>query len=271
MANRWIHTNKLISVQATLVADDQETLYPSSNLNSQNYAQPWRTTDVSGAHDVVNDFGTAQTIGAIFLGNVNLTSSATVKIQGHTADSWGTPDIDETVTVSALGTDPAHRNLYHTLADSGPKRYWRIEITDAGNTDGYYEIGEWFLGEPVSLPAGQAFQTEKAEEFIRNNIRHETEWMNVYSFQRAERRILRNLMFMPQSETNKDEFIKLEQAVKGAHLPFVFVPDATASPPEAFFVRMDGDMEIAQTQPILWEVTMTLNEEAAGRIIPVVA
>jgi len=31
------------------------------------------------------------------------------------------------------------------------KRYWRLSVTDTGNTDGYIEIGELFLGSYMGM------------------------------------------------------------------------------------------------------------------------
>lgn len=270
MSQRFLYTNKIKTVASTLVADSQATDYPSSNLQSDNYSQTWRTADASGAHNVVNDFGTATQCDTVFLGNVNLTSSCTVTIQANAADSWGAPTFSESITVSGLGQNPAHRNLYHELSSAQTFRYWRIVITDTTNPAGYYEVGEWWLGMRVALAATQQSNIQHSQTFERNNIENVTEYMQKFVYTRAERRVFR-LKWENVSATTKTEFRKLEIAVKGSGLPFVFVLNPFDSPKEAFFVRLASDMVIEQNVNDNYEISFTFEEEAAGRSLPVAA
>jgi len=270
MSTRLFYTNKIKTVAKTLVADQQAAQFPSSNLQTDNYSQTWRTTEVLTAHDVVNDFGIATLCDTVFLGNVNLTSSATVKIQGNATDSWGAPTFDETITVSGLGVDPPHRNLYHEFASGQTFRFFRIEITDTGNTNGHYEVGEWWLGERVALGTAQQHESEHRQIFQRENLENITEFLQKYVYTRAERRVF-ELLWDKVTPTTRDDLRKLARAVIGSGLPFVYVQDPDASPKEGFFVRIGGDLVVDRGTTDIYGVSLNLEEEAAGQSLPVVA
>lgn len=104
----------------------------------------------------VIDLGSAQEIKALVLYDHNLTSGAVIHIQGHTADSWGTPDFDDTVTYNA-------DKIVHYLTSATTKRYWRLKIEDADNTDDYIQIGELFLGSYLELTDN--FSTESIRTY----------------------------------------------------------------------------------------------------------
>jgi hypothetical protein len=268
MANSWLHTNLIKTVQKTLVADSQQTEYPSANLQTDNYTQPWRTADAAGAHNCVNDFGSAQTVDCCFLGNVNIRSSGTVSIQGNATDAWGAPTVNQAFTMSGLGLDPPHRNLFVTFGSSS-QRFWRILITDVSNPAGYYQVGEWFLGVRVSMATGQDFQSEHEQTYQRNNVIHQTEWLQKYAYTRADRRVF-GYEWRAITAATRTQFRVLERAAKGTALPFVWIPDVTASPAESFFVRMAGDMRITQVTPTHYNIQTSFEEEGFGKDVPAV-
>lgn len=269
MANAFLYENKLESVQAVLTADQEDASYPAENLVTGVYAQPWRTTDVLSSHNVVQDFGAAVEVDTVWLGNVNLTSGATVKIQANASDSWGAPSVDETLTVSGLGQDPAHVNLWHELSSAQTYRYWRLLITDGSNPDGWLEVGEWWLGSRVSLAGGEDFQTVHSEIYPDRNLLHETEWAQEYVYSRDLDDIRTfSLRFRPKGVSNLNVLRKLKRYTNGSGRAFVFAPNRTATPVESFFVRMTGDFTVTQDDLTVYSVDMNLREQARGVALP---
>mgnify|MGYP001211978498 CR=1 FL=1 len=268
MANRWLHTNKIKTVQKLLVADSTQAAdYSANNLQTDNYAQTWRSADAASAHNIVNNFGSATQCDTCFLGNVNLTSAATVTIQANATDTWGAPSFTQNFTVSGLGNTPAHRNLYLELSSAQTFQFFRLLITNTTNPNGYYEVGEWWLGMRVTLGTGTDFETNHKQNFIRNNILQKTEWGQKYAYLRADYRIF-SLEWAGIKVATRDNLRQLENATKGNQLPFVFVPDGTVTPSEAFFVRFASDLEINQITPIAYNASVTFEEEAAGVTLP---
>ncbi len=91
-------------------------------------------------------------VTAAFLAGYNISSSAVVKIQGHTSDSWGAPDVDITMIRGANG-------IYYALAGFSTKKWWRFLVTDPTNISGYIQIGRAWLGDSISVVTGPARAT----------------------------------------------------------------------------------------------------------------
>lgn len=119
---------------------------------------------------------------------IQISPSAVVKLQGNSTDVWTNPEYEEIIAVQdnvmSIFKDDDNDGL-HTEA----LRYWRCEIADTQNLNGYVELGSAFLGdffEPergaVTIPfngqyidrsvtvfseGGQTFSDirEKSEEF----------------------------------------------------------------------------------------------------------
>lgn len=269
MANSFLYNNKLISVQASLTASSENTAYPKTNVYNRNCAQPWRTNNASSAHTMDNDFGAATTIDTVGLANVNFTSAATVKIQASDLSNFSVLNLDDTINVSGMALDPPYYNIYHKCSSSQSRRYWRLSITDTANPDGFYEVGEWFLGQRVTMGTGQDFQTAFNSVFMDPNITHQTEylhdWVSVIDVEDIRQLTIE---YSEVNSTTRDELRKLKRYVKGSGYPFFFCPNDTTAPAEAFFVRLSGDFEVAQANPRTYTVRLTMKELARGQALP---
>lgn len=91
---------------------------------------------------IVIDLGSAQSVTACALLGHNFTGSATVKLQGNASDSWGSPSVDRTLTV----TDPIISDY-----PTGSYRYWRVFWTDSTTTEDFFTLDELFLGTYLQL------------------------------------------------------------------------------------------------------------------------
>ena len=90
----------------------------------------------------------------------NLTSGATIKIQGNATDAWGGPTIDETVTW--------RKDIIVHYFTSTALRFWRIIISDAANTDGYIEVGRFFECAHLQFDPSSTIEFEIIN--VRNDI-----------------------------------------------------------------------------------------------------
>jgi len=102
----------------------------------------WMSTG-DASESLVIDLGSAKLVTAFVLLDHNLTSGATLTLQGHTANSWSSPSYSVAQTVG----DPIASYLSETY------QYWRVLITDASNPDGYLKIGDVYLGTYTELVA----------------------------------------------------------------------------------------------------------------------
>lgn len=269
MANSFLYNNKLISVQASLTAGSESASYPKENVYDFNAAKPWRTANASSAYTLSNDFGAATTIDTLGLANVNFTSSCTLKVQASDLSDFSVLNLDDTINVSGLGLDPAYSNIYHKCSSSQTRRYWRISINDTTNPEGYYEVGEMFLGQRVTLGTGQDFQTAFQSVFSDPNIVHQTEFLQDWAYI-IDVDDVRNITieFSEINSTTRDSLRKLKRYVKSSGYPFFFCPNDTTAPAEAFFVRLNGDFELVQANPRTYTIRLNMRELARGQTLP---
>lgn len=73
---------------------------------------------------------------------LKISPSATVKLQGNETDVWTSPSYEQTLTYNGRAIIEIDEDGLHTEA----LRYWRMEITDLDNPQGYVELGACFLG-----------------------------------------------------------------------------------------------------------------------------
>lgn len=146
---------------ATLTESSEDGNYPAEYVQDQDLAATWRTTGDT-SENIVIDLGAAASVDCAAIFGHNLTASATIKIQGHTADSWASPDVDETITAATYG-------LMHFFT-SASKRYWRFTFADASNPDGYIEIGRLMVG--ANLTITKSFTRSFTEKNVDTSERY---------------------------------------------------------------------------------------------------
>lgn len=150
------------------------------------------------------DLGTASNVQAFALiglrnQGIQLTSDAVVTLQGNTTDVWTSPQYEQVLdwkddVISVFDVD----GLF-----SGGLRYWRLEIEDPSNPDGYIEISKIYLGEiyvtvqgcvqfPLQSDYIDLSQTELSEMGVAfsNTIQktqvHTLQWNNVTKTENEE-------------------------------------------------------------------------------------
>jgi len=122
----------------TKSASSAESDFPLANIVNRWHTRHWRSTDDT-AEWVKIDLSEAKDVQALVMKYHNLTGSATVKLQGNATDSWGSPSVDATVTVTT-------ETIVHFLSSVESYRWWRVSLVDASNPDTYIRIGRLFLG-----------------------------------------------------------------------------------------------------------------------------
>lgn len=144
----------------TLTESEENASYPAENTQDVRLVKTWRTNDAT-AVTIYCDAGTGLTLTAdcAAIINHNFTTAATVAVQAATASTFA--DI-------ALSANVTWRDgpmvVYFT---SGEYRYWRFNISDIGNGDGYYDIGRLMLGEYLQVDPSSL--VEFPERHMRND------------------------------------------------------------------------------------------------------
>lgn len=158
--------------QATLSGGAWQGTLPLSNLKDRRLSRLARTTNTAGAStQFVMDLGAARRVGALALIAHNLSVTATVRFIGDDASDFATPIYDSGAlavwpagmipqelleweddnfwlgTVSQESIAGFKTPFVHVPAAAQILRYWKVEISDAGNSDGYIHLGRVYIGD----------------------------------------------------------------------------------------------------------------------------
>ena len=132
----------------TLEASSAAANFPAANVQQIHLAKPWRTIGIVDESILIDaGFGNTLNPTAAAIAGHNLSSGATVKIQGNDADLWVGPTVNETIIWRA-GV------MTYFFTGSG-LRFWRFHFADAANPDGYIQAGRLMLGDHLQMPAVQ--------------------------------------------------------------------------------------------------------------------
>lgn len=159
-----------------------DTLYVATNVANERPSLPYRTgTNGYGTLDspeyICVDFGAGKEKEITFVGifNHNFTQTLNwLRLKGCDdncitcdwmyANAEVDPGCDENLITyptdpcnGCTGTYPVvdFKNIWHKIDCLGiDYRYWRLEMVDLNNTDGYLEIGELVLGQWQQFPRG---------------------------------------------------------------------------------------------------------------------
>lgn len=137
-----LYDNKILT--ATLSSNNENENYPLDNLQNGVRAKKYRSVTDTGIWIKIS---TPITATYLVIDSHNLTSDATIHLQGNNSDSWVSPTTD--FTVSNVTND----TIVYAFA-SKTHSYWRITIDDPRDSgdDEYVEIGGIYLGTALQLP-----------------------------------------------------------------------------------------------------------------------
>lgn len=218
----------------------------------------WRSaSDVSAAINVVADFTSAKQVDVLAILDHNLSSGATIRIQGSSASDFSTTPVDEAVTWrSGL-------LLHYVTTSPRSFRYWRARVTDTGNADKYLRWAELYLGTYTEL--GQSFELGDERTKVRMAGRQQMasgRWIGglntvVTAF---------NLRWRYLSKTDKDNLITIYDALNDLTnrqvKPLFFNPDSAVLA-DCFLCEWEGQFEYyaEPTAPDTFDVPCRLVEQ----------
>lgn len=160
-----LYDNEIENTGVVITTFSENPDYPASTaLLDDRLSRVYRSVDDT-AEWIKFDLTTAQTIKYIGILGHNLTSGATVKIEGNASDSWGSPSYTKTLTIADSITESVGTQSF---------RWWRLTIADASNPDTYIEISKIFLGSSLVMPGmdkGQIIPIKTDSTFTLSSTR----------------------------------------------------------------------------------------------------
>lgn len=192
MAKALIATPALSDAATLYASEEASTDLAATNLQILPLSEKWRDDDLATVY-MEADLGSAKTINLLALLGTNASSAATYRVRGATsqANLTAAPGYD-----SGAGQTHWPQNnlgewdetsLIHVIATTETYRWWRIDISDAANPDGYYQAGRLYVAAAWQPSTGFAFGAGwqwTSDSTVRRSLGGKT-WVD----ERASRRI----------------------------------------------------------------------------------
>jgi hypothetical protein len=145
---------------ATLTIPDENLYYGADNLQDTRLSKYYRSNTLSS--NIVIDLGSAKQVTSFFVVDHTFTSSAVVKIQANTTDSWTTPAFELTLSITDY--------ILYDFSFDETYQFWRLEFADPTNPE-FVRIGRIMLGVPLSglyMEPDQVFSVKTTTETATN-------------------------------------------------------------------------------------------------------
>lgn len=208
----------------------------------------YRSAALGAPNTITIDLGSAKAVQALVLYDHNFTSGVTLTLKGNSADSWAAPAYSESISYAA------DKILFY-LSSTQTYRYWRLEITDAANTDYFIEIAELFLC-PYFEPAKNfkyGTGTRDISSLIdRNTNKYGVDFKRFYNYQKSFNYSFENITDIADFETMLES---LASRSAGTIKPIFFNEDS-GTLTDFWMVTLEG---------LPW--ALKLNTERATKII----
>ncbi len=262
MAELPIYTHpgdqKLTAAVLSVTAGAADPDYPVANLVNGNPARPAKFT--TGYATVLVDFGAAVSLQIWGLFHTNLDAGLSVRVQAHTANTWGAPSLDLPVAIAAVSKDGFVPGAYLNFAAPQGYRYWRLVVASSGTPNSANVV----LGQVLAYAVTRRVQTLQPKPDLtrqRDVIRHVTDYDVELAYDRGVRTRLR------KGTVATSDLAALQawfDDARGAARPVLFVADPT-SDVEALLVRWDLPALVAtRTAYAFWSVPYAFKEVSRG-------
>jgi hypothetical protein len=238
--DRWTFLAMRLRGRSSLAADD-----PDRQWRSQGCAQESITVDMA----------TPRQVQALVLGHHNLSAQASVSIMAHHQDQWSAPAF----TLVPNLTSP------HLVCFPGVSyRYWRLELSDPGNPDGYLRAAQLFLGRYLEPAVNFIYGSERSTIYNRSEI---TSAGNLLGASQAGRAEILRLAYRNLGVTDVQELRGLLDAVHGGSggrvRPVWLCPDMDDQGDLVFGLpASELRRRLARPGPQGYEVTLSFSEIA---------
>ena len=195
----------------------------AENVLHDHIAKLWRTTGKASEWIVFN-LGSAKKITCFSMFSFNLTSSATVTLQGNASDSWGSPTYSQALTIPTDADSNVIQRIVFFLDQTF--QYWRVTLADSGNSASFLDVGRMAAGEyyETTRNISQNFGITMFDPSEGNPVAgRQTFYRNRNRYRRA------TVSFNLQDQTQTDKLSAIMEKV-GNSRPLVLALDPSSRP-----------------------------------------
>lgn len=206
--------NSAIIDAATVTASGAAASLPVTNLQNEQPEKIYRSDDTAPYIEI--DLGSAQAINLISVLYHTLTSAGTWHIRAATTQGnlTASPGYDSGVVDiwdAGWPTDQSPLHGLKWLTSSQTYRWWRIDFSDAGNADGYIDIGRLYIDNAWQLPDGQNISYGWQVEFIDPSTHARSKGARLYTEAQTAWRALKCSMDFLDEDEMYDNLYELQR------------------------------------------------------------
>lgn len=231
----------------TITTGSEVASLPAGNLLTPQPSDPWRATDLANAY-VELDLGTAVEINLIALLYTNASSAATWRIRAAAsqANLTAAPDYDTGSNTfwpqSGLEDWSFTHGFIWLDASTQTRRWWRIDVSDAGNPDGYFQAGRLYLAKPFQPATNIEFGWSVG--YADPSPKRRATGGQTYPLLRSRSRVLNfSYSFMSESEMFDNLFDLNRRRGASEDVLVIVDPDATANIHERIVYGLVDDLK----------------------------
>lgn len=264
-------SDRVTSGSWALATGTARTGYGLTNLDDGDPSTPlWIT---GSSLSVVRDMGSATRVDAVDIFAHTFASGCDLRVQMHTSDSWGTPDVTLTPTIVTPYEDGFTYHIRADIATAYPtvgnrtKRYLRVANLSANSvTVAVGEICIWGLYR--TLTRGVRYGFQQVRERLTSSQASKRGIQTVYDLGSVARMLHVDI---PATDTDFDDLRALEASARGNARAFsvVFNQGHTkARFNEPLYVRLANRVSDAEyARPNVIPTTLMLQELGRGELV----
>lgn len=265
LLNNAVYINHASGSGADFVVGDKWyfkgiNLFNSAKLIDLDRDHRYRSAALGAPNTITIDLTAAAEVKALVVMDHNFTSAVTLLLEGDDAATFdsdgGSAQFSEAVTYNA-------EKIVHYLSVATTRRYWRLSITDAGNTDGYIEIGELYLGSYLELSRNyrQGF-SEETEFLMEQNRTPYGVGQDRFYNQQLTFEFDWNAIVAADITSLKTLIAAIASRSAGTFKPFWFNKDS-ASPNDSYLVKLDS-LPVRHLTRTMYEMPLRFTEVLAS-------
>ena len=220
------------ALDALIVGASEDINFPASNAKILPVSKPYRSAAGNTTGQKLRiDIPVTKNTDQVILVNHNLTSSATITLNGGTTPD---PDGGEFTTTMTW----REFTIFKNLASTQTFKHWAVLIEDPTNLDGFIQVGYVLLGLKTSFTFGFNFGWKFIDEII--NVELETEF-GAPDVSALFRRVKLRLQFQHLSESQGNTVRSLYTSLSKNVDPFFLIPDLAVA--DGFFGRFTSKFQ----------------------------
>jgi len=255
MGARLAWNNLLTASGVVITSSADATGYPAGNLSNPARWKPWRSSTTTGDQWVKFDLGANRSLQVLAAINATIHAGGTLKAQANATDSWGSPTIDDLLTVPST-------DFTRVLADwrgaSSSLRWIRFYFTNTVAVSSYVELGAAFVG-PYLEPA-RSVSPEIALRRIDPSVQRVAIGGQRSAVLRPKYHEV-SATFVLQTATARNDLRAAYETVGGTS-SVIFAVDP-ANPSLTFYGTLQAALTAQNRGPDLWDMPIEFVEDVA--------